>query len=128
MSGAAWLESNGKVLSALGADVAGILGNVFAGIYHIDREVLHPRVKWDHERVIAVVIGGELATHDGDELARLVVLTAQRGIRLAISGRAPGYLRLQFTRGAGMFMGKMRTPQQMVDDYTLAVSTQRGAA
>ena len=118
-AGAGWLETmlmrDGRSLSELGADVADILGATYRGIYHIQSEVMHRRVEWHNEAVIVVTVRGEVATHDSDELAVLVMQSLAYGIRLAIRGAAPNYIRLQFTRGEFMWCGKMRRPEQLLE-------------
>ena len=98
----------------LGEDVADILGRAFSGIYHIEREVLHRRVKWESESCILITIRRELSTHDGDELMKLVVGCADRGIRFALRGAPPEYLRLQFTRGRLMFFGTVKAMHEVL--------------
>jgi hypothetical protein len=115
---AGWLRANGiEGVSPLGEEVAAILGAVWAGIYHISKEVLHPRVEWNGRHCITVTVRGELATTDSWQLSHLVILCAARGVRLAVRGAAPEYLRLQFTKGETMFYGKYLTPQEMVDRW-----------
>lgn len=101
-AGADWLQENLKYTrpqckpSPLGSEVADILGQVYCGIYHISREVKHPRCEWDNPYVVVVVIGSDLSTFDFDRLTKLVILCHDRAIRLCISGKANGYLELMF--------------------------------
>jgi len=84
-------------MSDFGRKVADLLGDLFYGIYHIDKEALHPRVDWSNERHIEIVIHeGQMATYDFGYLTRFVVLCHDRCIRGAIQGAAPRYLRLIF--------------------------------
>jgi len=93
-AGSDWIKSNiSKEMSEHGANVANLLGDVFLGIYHLNRTSLG-KVEWSNERHIEVTVGRPLATIDGDELTRLVVLGHDRMMRIEISGLAPGYLRL----------------------------------
>jgi hypothetical protein len=105
-SGADWLEVQRKYwknqsepISQLGREVADILGQVEAGIYHMDDGALS-RVNWSCEHAISIVIrdGPGLATHDGCVLADLVLLCFMMNIRLNIEAAAHGYLRLTFIR------------------------------
>jgi hypothetical protein len=101
-AGAEWLENQlkleGKEISDFGREVADILGQAYAGIYHISKEVLHERVKWNDERYIRIVIYGDLETYDFDKLTRLVVLCFDRMVRLEIGAAARNYLSLAFTK------------------------------
>ncbi len=97
-TGARWLEQSCKCeVSAFGRKVGDILGNAFKGIYHIHKAVMHKRVQWDDKDMIEVVLGCELATHDGSELTELVVLCHDACVRLAIDGVSNGYIKLRFT-------------------------------
>ena len=104
-SGAEWLENSyKKELSDLGRKVGDILGQVFLGIYHIQREVLHERVKWDNKYIIEIVVGSHwFATVDSNALTALVVQCHDACVRCEIKGASSwGYLRLSFhqrTRG-----------------------------
>lgn len=94
--------------SPLGLLVGDILGEVYQGIYHVPNTALfHERTQWHNAHVVKVTVSGELANHDGPELTWLVLLAHAHGVRLAISGAAPGYLRLQFTTGEAMWFGKL---------------------
>lgn len=105
--------------SILGEMVADILGEVYGGLYHIDQPtLLHERTAWSDDRCITLTIDGELATHDGSELTWLVLLCHAHGIRLAIFGAAPRYVRLQFTSGEGqMFMGAVPSVARIVERF-----------
>ena len=121
--GAEWLAASLQhrrlePASALGNAVADILGEVYYGIYHLDKTALfHKRTKWHDPQVIRVTVGGELATVDGRELTQLVLLTHGFGLRLAICGAANGYLVLQFTSGEGMWIGKVRSVAKLAADF-----------
>lgn len=103
-AGADWLidvlASHGSPApSALGVDVAEVLGNAFSGIYHIPSQALfHERTKWHDERYIEFVTGRSLSTYDFSELSDLVFGCIQRKIRLEVYGAARGYLKLTFMR------------------------------
>jgi len=102
-SGADWLrDAARKELSPFGAEVADILGQVYRGIYHIRREVLHDRCDWrDPWRIELVVSDSGMSTHDFNHLTALVILCHDRCVRLAIEGCARNWLRLVFTRREG---------------------------
>lgn len=130
-SGAGWLMNNIlqsrdrkrlKVkatanLSPLGRRVADLLGQVYLGLYHLPTSAL-ARANWDNKDWIAIVLPGELATCDGSELTRLVVLCHDAGIRLSISPKAFRYLELQFhqrtVREGGDFWARCPTMEALV--------------
>jgi len=85
-----------KDISPLGIEVANILGQAWAGIYHLEHEIRHKRTHWENPHWIEIVIYGGLATWDFNQLTQLVVLCHDRAIRLEINGAANGYLKLMF--------------------------------
>jgi len=96
MSGSDWLKSQ-KTLSPFGERVADLLGELYQGIYHIDREVL--KADFSHSKHITVTVSdgrGSFATFDSDLLTRLVLLAHEMGIRASVRAAAHGYLRLEF--------------------------------
>lgn len=96
-AGAEWLAGGigVKEVSPLGTRVADLLGDVFLGIYHLPYNALR-RVNWNNKDWIEFVLDRELATHDFNELTRLVVLAHDRLIRVSIAGCGPKYMRLMF--------------------------------
>jgi len=95
-SGSDWLRTK-KELSPFGECVADLLGKLYLGIYHIDREVL--KADFSHSKHITVTVSdgrGSFATFDSDLLTRLVVLAHEMNIRASVRAAAPGYLRLEF--------------------------------
>jgi hypothetical protein len=96
-SGADWIKYYRPFTSEFGCKVADILGQVYRGIYHLDKAVLHKRIDWSAKHFIEITIDGELATFDNSALTELVLLCHEQSVRLAISGAAPGYLRLKFS-------------------------------
>lgn len=96
-SGADWLKSvSDKELSPFGVLVADVLGQVWAGIYHLQSEVLHKRVEWSHPYRIEIVIYGDLSTYDFDLLTKLVVLCHDNAIRFTVAPANSSHLRLMF--------------------------------
>jgi hypothetical protein len=99
-AGADWLVSVFGVkrpVSAFGRRVADLLGDLYAGIYHITREVKNPKVQWSDEAFISVVVRGNgFATFDSSLLTRLVVLCHDRCIRCDVQPATPKHLRLVF--------------------------------
>lgn len=92
-----WIERNGRTVGAFGRRLHALLAAWQSGIYHIDKAVLHKRVKWDNEHWIEIVIHGALSTYDFDSLTRLVFLAHDHAIRVQIKGAGNGYMRLGFS-------------------------------
>lgn len=98
-SGADWLKSvTKKEMSPFGEEVADLLGQVYAGIYHIQDEVLHPRAEWSNANRIEIVVYGDLSTYDFDILTKLVVLCHDHAIRFTVAPASNKHLRLLFHR------------------------------
>lgn len=100
-SGSDWIINSLKVenISELGKDVADMLGFVFQGIYHIERDVR--RVDWSNKHWIEILVygrGGDLATFDYSRLTLLVFAAHQMAIRVEITSANPQYLRIMFHR------------------------------
>lgn len=101
-AGADHLEACGTKLSDFGREVADLLGDLYRGIYHINGSALtHKRTNWAHESRIEIVLHGSMATFDGAELTRLVVLCHDRCIRCELCAASNGYLRLFFSKRKG---------------------------
>jgi hypothetical protein len=100
-SAVTWLENTGKTLSPLGEKVAAILGEVYAGIYHIDDEVRHKRVEWDNLFYIEVVVNHTFSTFDSANLTQLVILCHDNCVRLDIGAKAHKYVFLGFSARDG---------------------------
>lgn len=100
-AGAEWVRSALKIkeikeMSPLGEAVANLLGDVFAGIYHLDERELR-KVDWDDGYFISFRLDGvSLSTFDNDRLTRLVVLAHDRMLRVDISGAGRNKLELMF--------------------------------
>lgn len=94
-SGADWIEKSLKrEMSPLGREVADVLGQVWKGIYHLEKEV--PKVNWNHPTWIEINIYGCLSTFDFSNLTELVVLCHDRVLRLEIRPCNMQYLKLVF--------------------------------
>lgn len=97
-AGADWLISREKFsVSPFGVKVANVLGQVFAGIYHIDDAVLSKKVLWGSPVVICVTVHGGLATYDFDQLSRLVFCCRAAKIGVSIYGSFKNYTKLVFS-------------------------------
>jgi hypothetical protein len=96
-SGADWLRSVTKQeLSPFGELVADVLGQVYAGIYHIQSEVLNKRADFTHPSCVEIVTYGDLSTYDFDILTKLVVLCHDHAIRFTVAPASNRHLRLLF--------------------------------
>lgn len=91
-----WLERTkpDAQMSPLGISVADMLGEVFLGIYHIERSVF--RTDWTNPNFIEITISGSMSTFDFDVLTRLVFLAHHCSIRVEVQPASPRYLRLIF--------------------------------
>ena len=99
-AGSEWIKRNVAKdieMSDLGIAVADLLGDCFLGIYHLNYTSLG-KVEWDNQRWIEVTVRHIMATVDGDELTRLVVLSHDRLLRVEMRGIGPGYIRLSFNQ------------------------------
>jgi len=76
-----------RMVGDFGERVADLLGDVFRGIYHVSDAVTNKRVDWESSRFITVRLPMALATFDGSDLTRLVVLAHDRCIRVQMDGR-----------------------------------------
>jgi hypothetical protein len=94
-AGADWLRGYKKTLSPLGEKVGNLLGELFAGIYHIDKEVLKADFS-DKQQVRVCVRDNDFATYDSSTLTKLVFLCHERNVRVSIKAAAHGYLWLDF--------------------------------
>jgi hypothetical protein len=97
-AGADWVAKVTKQqMSELGKEVANLLGNLYAGIYHIQRPAI--KADWTNNNWIEIVVRSDsFATYDLDLLTRLVVLCHDACLRCQLDARAPGYIRLMFHR------------------------------
>lgn len=95
--GADWIkESLKKEMSPIGENVADLLGEVYAGIYHLDHRSLD-RVHWDDPYFIRIIISYRgLSTVDSNQLTALVVRAHDRMLRMDLSSVAPHRLELIF--------------------------------
>jgi hypothetical protein len=94
-AGSGWIKSATKQeLSPLGVKVADLLGELFLGIYHIERESL--KVDWTNNHYIEINIYQDLSTFDYDRLTRLVFLAHWFCIRVQITPCNFRYIKLMF--------------------------------
>lgn len=100
-SGFDWLSRQQyavKIISELGRDVADVLGQVYAGIYHLgNTQLFHKRTDWSDERRIEIIVSGTLTLQ---ELDILVVESRNRNVYVEIDGAANRYIRFAFWRAA----------------------------
>lgn len=102
--------------SPFGCVVANILGDVYQGIYHLGESLLHERTVWHSPKLVVLTLRRELSSHDQPDLTWLVLLAHANGIRLAITGAAPGYVRLQFT-SESMYWGHVPNVDAIVEQF-----------
>lgn len=83
-AGADWVEQLRlkKPISPLGRKAADLLGEVFAGIYHLENA---EHVDWSNDHHIVVYTRQGLSTYDGDLLTRIVLQAHDRGLRVDLS-------------------------------------------
>ena len=94
-SGADWIKDTFKVnLSTLGEKVADVLGQVYQGIYHIDK--LIRKVDWGNKTCIEVPIDGQLSSYDNAQLTLLLILCFDNMLRVEISARTFRLITLRF--------------------------------
>lgn len=125
-AGAEWLANSLRwkgrpAPSALGRDVAEILGLMVSGLYHLpDNALFHERTQWHSEHAITLVIRKTLSTFDFSELTDLVFACVQRNVRCEIGGRAPGYLELVFIRlGPAVTLNRIPDPAEFLERVRL---------
>lgn len=96
-AGADWIRkfSWGANISPLGVKVSDLLGDVFAGIHHLDNRLL-AKTDWSNNYFIVVQIDNSLSTFDPPHLTWLVVLAHDRLLRLQIAARSRGRVELMF--------------------------------
>lgn len=97
-AGSEWVKKSLGLenMSPLGEATADILGDLFAGIYHLDTKMLR-KVDWSNKYFTVVTLDHKrLSTVDFDELTALVVLAHDRMLRVSVSARATGKLEVMF--------------------------------
>jgi hypothetical protein len=97
-AGADWIKGAWRPapdMSPLGVAVANLLGDWALGIYHLNTTSLH-RVEWNNPYVVIFNYRGGMATFDGDELTRLIVLCHDRCLRCSFHGKGFGYIEMMF--------------------------------
>jgi hypothetical protein len=94
-AGSGWVKSTtNQEMSPLGIKVADLLGELFLGIYHIEKEVL--KVNWTNKGYIEINISQDLSTFDYDKLTRLVFLAHWFCLRVEINPCNFKYIKLMF--------------------------------
>ena len=100
-SGANWLketlEYRNISISSFGIRVANILGQVYRGIYHVEKYVLREPYVWGQSRKISIKMGRELATYDGIELSFLALCCEAAGIEVSIRPSSYMYMAIEFS-------------------------------
>jgi len=101
-AGSDWLEkqlpyrkNKDNTISPLGKRVADLLGDLFFGIYHVNKEAMN--VDWSNKQWIEIVLRDSgWSTFDYGTLTRFVLLCHEQGIRGTIEAAAYRYMRLLF--------------------------------
>ena len=103
--GSGWVKAalKPKEMSELGEKVADLLGDLFAGIYHLDDDKLK-NVDWGSTHHIEYPLGWkQLSTYNNSLLTLLVLMAHQRALRVTIAPRSNKYITLLFhPRKSGM--------------------------
>lgn len=97
-SGADWVKSAmHKEMSPFGEQVADLLGQLYQGIYHLEKYL--DKVDWKSDHWITCTVSdSDMATFDFSRLTCLVVLCHDLHIRCQIHALSNwGYLQLQFS-------------------------------
>ncbi len=107
-SGADWMEWLWKersiAPSPLGIKVADILGQVFAGIYHIQSDICSPRIDWQNPDSIQVrIYYGEFSTFDSPKLTILLLCCIASNINCVVGSSSARYCRFTFSPGNGHY-------------------------
>ncbi len=85
-------------MSPLGRRVADLLGQLFAGMYHLQSNITS-KPDWSNERCIAVSVPiHNMGTYDFSGLTMLVVLCHDAAIRCELQASAFGYVKLCFSQ------------------------------
>lgn len=93
---AEWIRKMEWPIGEFGARVADLLGELYAGIYHIPHQRLQ-KVDWENPHFIEIVVDdNQYATFDFGYLTHLVLLCHRECIRGEVSAARQGLLRLRF--------------------------------
>jgi hypothetical protein len=101
-AGSDWLEKNlsyrknkNNTISPLGKRVADLLGDLFLGIYHVNKEAMN--VDWANDLWIEIILRDSgWSTFDYGNLTRFVLLCHEHNIRGTVEAAAYRYIRLIF--------------------------------
>lgn len=120
-AGADWLKQQHITPSEHGENVADILGQVFLGLYHIDRQVY--KVDWTELRCIEINLHSNFSTYDFNVLTRLVVLCHDRAMRLEISPCNMQFIKFRFhqRKREGSIFDRHPTIEQAIIDIREAI-------
>ena len=90
-----WYKNQPMEMSPLGEKVAGLLGELFYGIYHLENSPLQ-KVEWDNNHHLAISIDRTLSTYDCSDLTRLVLLAHHMRIRVEVRPANFSHISLYF--------------------------------
>jgi len=117
-AGSGWIESATKQkLSPLGIKVADLLGDLFLGIYHIEREI--SKVNWSDPHCIEINIQQDFSTFDYDRLTRLVFLAHWYSVRVQMTACNFRYIKLMFhnRKREGFIYERHPTLEEATEDF-----------
>lgn len=86
------LRHAGCAVSAFGEIAAEFVDRLYGGMHHFPSDVKKP--EWSSDCTVAWSHYGEMASFDAAELTRAVLLAHDLGVRFAVRGIGPGYLRV----------------------------------
>ena len=116
MDHAGWVERNtGQTLSALGKQVANIIGFAAGGIYNAP--IAHKRQDWTDPYSIEINYSSDLSNWDRCNLSLLWIECMRRMVRLTISPSGPRTLKLLFhqrTTREGDISSRLPDVEEMV--------------
>lgn len=101
-SGSEWVEScysnenPPRKMSDFGRKVADLLGQVYQGIYHIERDILRADLSTPDYISLTLSAFRDYSNFDGSTLTMLVVMCHDAGIRFELQPAGPKYFRFLF--------------------------------
>jgi len=121
-AGSDWIARSLKMeMSPLGVKAADFLGELYRGIYHLNRTSLQ-KANWDCPHHVRMVLYGDMSTYDFNDLTTMVVLSHDMMLRVNLRGIAPGYMEMliheRTTRDMDAFQSE-RLPE--LDDHIATI-------
>lgn len=116
LSAAGWLHSRGKPTSLLGEKASTVIGELYRGIYHIERPVLN--ADWSNRHEVSICVpDNQFSTYDDSLLTDIVLLAHKHNVRVTVRAAAHGYLRLIFVNVTknGFFRDGHPTTDELIE-------------